>query len=119
MFRQVNQARAQAGLPALVWDQNLTEVAQAHSKDMFAQGYFSHQGLDHSTPFDRMTAAGINYTAAGENIAYAANDTLAFNGLMNSPGHRANILEKSFGKVGIGVVSSPIYGEMFTQDFTN
>jgi uncharacterized protein YkwD len=52
-------------------------------------------------------------------LAYAASVDLAHNGLMRSPGHRANILSADFGQVGIGVIDGGIYGKMFTQEFTN
>ncbi len=84
---------------------------------MFARGYFSHTDPDGKSPFDRIAAAGITYKAAGENLAYAANVDLAHAGLMRSPGHRANILETDFGRVGIGVIDGGIYGRMFTQNF--
>ncbi|HSX42223.1 MAG TPA: CvpA family protein [Candidatus Saccharimonadales bacterium] len=115
----VNQARRQAGLVPLTMATKLVAVGEAHSRDMFARGYFAHNDPDGKTPFDRMTDAGITFKVAGENLAYAANVQLAFNGLMNSPEHRANILEKDFRQVGMGVIDGGIYGEMFTQDFTN
>ncbi len=86
---------------------------------MFEKGYFSHENLEGKSPFDRMEAAGIIFKVAGENLAYAATVDLAHNGLMRSPGHRANILEVDFGTVGIGVIDGGIYGKMFTQNFTN
>ncbi|KKR88441.1 MAG: SCP-like protein extracellular [Candidatus Gottesmanbacteria bacterium GW2011_GWA2_41_12] len=66
-----------------------------------------------------MKNAGIFYTEAGENLAFAPNVNIAHAGLMNSPGHRANILSPDFGKVGIGVIDGGIYGEMFVQKFTD
>jgi uncharacterized protein YkwD len=66
-----------------------------------------------------MRAAGIQFVVAGENLAYAPNVDIAQRGLMNSPGHRANILRPEFGHVGIGVIRSAAEGSMFTQDFTN
>lgn len=119
MFTLLNGERVKAGLPALVWDERLAVVARAHSIDMFKRGYFAHENPDGQSPFDRMAAVGITYESAGENLAYAANVTLAHDGLMRSPGHRANILDKDYGKVGIGVIDGGIYGKMFTQDFTN
>ncbi len=119
MLQLVNEERIRDGKKALVWDEKLAVVARAHSIDMFKRGYFSHQNPDGQSPFDRMAAAGITYQSAGENLAYAANVTLAHSGLMRSPGHRANILEEDFGKVGIGVIDGGIYGKMFTQNFTN
>ena len=66
-----------------------------------------------------MDKAGIHFQAAGENLALAPNINLAHQGLMNSPGHRANILSPDFKKVGIGVIDGGIYGEMFVQEFSN
>ena len=64
-----------------------------------------------------MEKAGIKFGAAGENIAYASTLELAHNGLMRSPGHRANILSDDFKRIGIGVMDGGIYGKMFGQDF--
>ncbi len=117
MLDLINDERAKVGLHALIWDEELADVARAHSKDMFARGYFSHTNPDGLSPFDRIDRAGIDFKAAGENLAYAANVELAHNGLMRSEGHRANILEVDFGRVGIGVIDGGIYGKMFTQNF--
>ncbi len=84
---------------------------------MLARGYFSHYTPEGLSPFDRMAKANIAFIAAGENLAFAPNVTLAMQGLMQSPGHRANILSKDFGRVGIGVLDAGIYGEMFVQEF--
>lgn len=119
MLALVNEERTSRGLKALVMDEKLREVARAHSKDMFEQGYFSHTSKDGRSPFDRMHDAGIVFIAAGENLALAPNVDIAHSGLMNSPGHRANILTGEFGKVGIGVIDGGIYGKMFSQEFTD
>lgn len=119
MLEMVNAERVKMGLVPLVEDGKLTEVARAHSKDMLLYGYFSHTNLQDQSPFDRMEVANISFKIAGENIAKAANVDLAHSGLMRSPGHRANILQESFRKVGIGVLDAGIYGKMFTQDFTD
>lgn len=119
MLELVNQERTSRGLKALVMDKKLQEVARAHSKDMFENGYFSHTSLDGKSPFDRMHSAGITFFAAGENLALAPNVDIAHDGLMNSPGHRANILTAEFGKVGIGVIDGGVYGKMFSQEFTD
>lgn len=119
MLDLVNEERAKANLPALTLDEDLTPVARQHSKDMFARGYFSHISPEGSTPFDRIRAANINFLIAGENLAIAQSLTLAHDGLMNSPGHRANILRKTFGRVGIGVLDGGIHGLMVTQKFRN
>ncbi len=66
-----------------------------------------------------MDADSITYGYAGENLALAPSTELAMQGLMNSPGHRKNILSPNFTKVGIGVMDGGIYGKMFTQEFTD
>lgn len=83
------------------------------------RGYFSHYTPEGLSPFDRMNAAGMSFSFAGENLALAPNVAMAMQGLMNSAGHRANILSPNFGKVGIGVIDGGIYGEMFCQEFTD
>lgn len=119
MLMMVNQERTSRGLKALTMDERLRTLARDYSKNMFEKGYFSHYTPEGTSPFDRMDNAGITYTAAGENLALAPNVDLAMQGLMKSPGHRANILSPNFGKIGIGVMDGGIYGEMFSQEFTN
>lgn len=119
MLQLVNNERVKQGLSPLTADPELTQVARAHSKDMFARGYFSHMNLEGKTPSDRIQAAKVHFITAGENLAYAHTLTIAHNGLMNSPGHRANILSKDYGRVGIGILDGGIYGLMVTQNFRN
>ncbi|HEY1870700.1 MAG TPA: CvpA family protein [Chitinophagaceae bacterium] len=119
MLQLLNQERVQRGLSPLQADPELTEVAREHSKDMFARGYFAHFTPEGKSPFDRMDAAHIQYSTAGENLALAHSLSIAHNGLMNSPGHRANILNPSFGRVGIGILDGGFYGLMVSQEFRN
>ncbi len=119
MFRMINQERLNAGLAPVFFDDPLADVARLHSEDMFMRGYFSHYSPEGESPFDRMEKANIEYTFAGENLALAPTTKLAMQGLMNSPGHRANILNPNFTKVGIGVIDGGIYGKMYSQEFTN
>jgi uncharacterized protein YkwD len=119
MYKMVNTARIKNGLDPVFFDEALADVARAHSRDMFARGYFSHYTPDGTSPFDRMKAANIEFGFAGENLALAPSTDLAMQGLMNSPGHRANILNTHFHKIGIGVIDGGIYGEMFSQEFTD
>ncbi len=119
MFGMVNTERTKRNIPALSFDARLQAVGRAHCEDMFTRGYFSHYTPEGLSPFDRMGNANISFTYAGENLAFAPNVALAMQGLMNSPGHRANILSVHFGRVGIGVIDGGIYGEMFCQEFTN
>ncbi|HVZ66821.1 MAG TPA: CvpA family protein [Patescibacteria group bacterium] len=119
MIKLLNVERRKAGLPALVPDPDLTDLARSHAKDMLARGYFSHYTPEGLSPFDRMAQYEIQYQYAGENLAFAPEVELAMDGLMKSPGHRANILSSNFGKVGVGVLDAGIYGKMFVQEFTN
>lgn len=119
MFDLVNEERLKNGLNKLIYSPSLRELARNYGKDMFARGYFSHYNPENQSPFDRMNQAKINYNSAGENLALAPNIDLAHQGLMNSPGHRANILSLDFVKVGIGVIDGGIYGEIFVQKFTD
>jgi len=119
MLVLVNNERTSRGLSALTVNTKAQAVAIAHSQDMFARGYFSHYTPEGVDPFQRMHSGGVNFLAAGENLAYAPTLQLAHQGLMNSPPHRANILDPDFHTVGIGIVDGGRYGLMVTQDFTN
>lgn len=119
MLAMVNDERAKAGLQPVKADPALAEVARAHSRDMFARGYFSHVNPEGQEPFDRMRQAKLRFLAAGENLALAQTLATAHQGLMNSPGHRANILRPQFGGVGIGVLDGGRHGLMVTQNFRN
>jgi len=119
MLDLVNQERQAAGLNPLAPDPELTEVARRHSADMFARGYFAHDTPEGLTPFDRMREADVRFLTAGENLALAPTITVAHTGLMNSPGHRANILRPQFGRVGIGVMDGGMRGLMVSQEFRN
>jgi len=119
MLDLVNQERIAAGLKPLQADPELTEVARRHSADMFARGYFAHDTPEGASPFDRMHAAKVSFTTAGENLALAPTIPVAHSGLMNSPGHRANILRPDFGRVGIGVMDGGMRGLMISQEFRN
>ncbi len=117
MFDLVNEERVNAGVAPLVWDERLVPIARAHSEEMFKLKYFSHQSPVNGSPFDRLKAAGITYTRAGENLAYAQSVTIAHRGLMQSAGHRENILRPEFTRIAIGVINAGAYGRMFTQMF--
>lgn len=119
MFQLLNIERTKQGLDPLLFNTSLRDLARAHSDDMFKRGYFSHYTPEGLSPFDRMEKAGIIYQYAGENLALAPSTPLAMQGLMNSPGHRANILNPNFHQIGIGVIDGGIYGKMYTQEFTN
>ncbi|MCK9898459.1 CAP domain-containing protein [Frankia sp. AgB32] len=115
---RTNEQRRTAGCPALTIDPVLTAVAQAHSVDMAVAAYFSHDSPDGRTPFDRITAAGFAFSVAAENIAAGQRDPDAvLPAWMNSPGHRANILNCALTRIGVGVATGGPYGTYWTQDF--
>lgn len=119
MLDLINTERAGAGLRILVLNTALREAARAHSREMFEQRYFAHDSPTTGTPADRLRRAGARFLLAGENLAYAPTVQVAHQGLMASPGHRANILRPEFGRVGIGVIRSALRGSMFTQEFAD
>lgn len=119
MLSLVNKERQQMGLSPLKWDNTLLPAARSHSKDMFARGYFSHFSLEGKTVSDRLRNSKVRFVVAGENLALAQTIPMAHQGLMNSPGHKANILHKSYGRIAIGVLDGGRHGLMITQVFKN
>lgn len=119
MLSAVNKERALVELSPVVFSENLAEVGRDHCKDMFKRGYFSHYTLEGLSPFDRMLGASISFNYAGENLALSPNVELAMRGLMQSPGHKANILSENFNKLGVGVIDGGVYGQMYCQEFTD
>jgi uncharacterized protein YkwD len=117
LFDLVNEERVQLGFGALVWDERLVPVARSHSEEMFTLKYFSHDSPVTGSPFDRLKAAGVTYSRAGENLAFAQSVSVAHRALMQSPGHRENILRPEFTRIGIGVMNAGAYGRMVTQLF--
>ena len=119
MFVMVNKERASRDLDPLIFSEELANVGRKHCKDMFKRGYFSHYTPEGLSPFDRMLSIKLDFNYAGENLALAPNVNLAMNGLMQSPGHKANILSPNYKKVGVGVVDGGVYGQMYCQEFTD
>ena len=119
MVRLVNEERGKRGLSILSVDPALLVLARTYGTDMFQKGFFSHYNKENESPFDRMNDAGIIYLHAGENLALAPSTQLSHQGLMNSPGHRANILSPQYNKIGIGVMDGGVYGKMYVQEFTD
>ncbi|WP_308434409.1 sigma-70 family RNA polymerase sigma factor, partial [Streptomyces anandii] len=113
----VNKERAKAGCGALTEDSQLDAAAQGHSDDMAARGFFDHTNPDGKDPGQRITAAGYRWSTYGENIAMGQQTPESvMNSWMNSPGHRANILNCSFKNIGVGVHKGS-GGPWWTQDF--
>jgi|SRR5690554_818200 uncharacterized YkwD family protein len=113
MVNLVNSERQKAGLAPLKVDLDLSRVARIKSQDMRDNNYFSHTSPTYGSPFDMMRSFGISYRTAGENIALHGSVESAHNGLMNSDGHRANILSPNFTHIGIGIVDGRYYTQMF------
>lgn len=114
VVRLTNEERAKAGCGPLTVEPHLTQSAQGHASDMVKQQYFDHNSKDGSSPFDRMKRAGFTGGAMGENIAAGQSTPQdVMTGWMNSPGHKANILNCSFNQIGVGYdagVVQPGYG---------
>ena len=107
-----NASRQSFGLTALTFNSQLKAAAQTKASDMLAKGYFSHETPDGKTPWDFITAAGYSYLSAGENLAVnfiEAEDVE--NAWMNSPGHKANILNQTYQEIGIGIAQGEYQGK--------
>ncbi|OCA92831.1 CAP domain-containing protein [Pseudobacillus wudalianchiensis] len=110
-----NQERQKAGLQPLKADTQLSSVARKKSEDMLAKNYFSHTSPTYGSPFDMMKQFGITYRTAGENIAKGQRTPAeVVKAWMESPGHRANILNKDYTHIGVGYVEN---GNIWTQMF--
>ncbi|OHV32148.1 serine protease [Parafrankia soli] len=118
VVRLTNVEREKAGCGPLAVDTRLTAAAQAHTADMAANDYFSHDGQDGSSPGDRTRAAGFPSGFVGENIAAGSTTPAATLQMwMNSSGHRANILNCGYTHIGVGYAQGGSYRYYWTQDF--
>ena len=117
MVQLVNSERSKAGVPALTVDAGLSNMARVKSQDMITNGYFSHNSPTYGSPFDMMKTFGISFQTAGENIAMNQSVGNAHTSLMNSEGHRANILNPAFTQIGIGMVNDGEGNIYITQEF--
>jgi uncharacterized protein YkwD len=119
MFDLVNEERKKRGVAELTWRSEVVPIARNHAQDMWERKYFGHVSPEGQDVGGRLDEAGVSYTFAGENLALAPTVTTAHNGLMNSEGHRENILEERFTHMGIGVIDNGVNGKMFVQVFTD
>lgn len=113
----MNADRRANGLSDLKVSSAVTAVARSHAQDMVNRKFFSHSNPDGKTPSDRLKAAGISYSAVGENIAENTSVQAAETSFMNSSGHRANILNSNYTTVGIGVAYDSAGNVYVVQDF--
>lgn len=118
VVRLVNIERQKNGLAPLQHNWELSRVARYKSQDMINKNYFSHQSPTYGTPFQMMTAFGIRYSAAGENIARGQRTPAeVVKAWMNSPGHRANILSAVYNQIGVGAAKASNGTITWTQMF--
>lgn len=119
IFELTNVFRVQQGQKALVWHEATSAVAKAHSKHMAVEDYFDHTSPGGEGPGERLERGGIRYRGYGENIAAGQRHAMeAVNGWVNSPGHRANMLQDYFEAHGAGVYAGGgTYGIYYTQVF--
>ncbi|OIJ17047.1 serine protease [Anaerobacillus alkalilacustris] len=118
LFDLTNASRRNHDLPLLTWDDHVRETARKHSLDMAENQYFSHTNLQGQSPFERMAEDNIEFMTAGENLAYGQISSIfAHEGLMNSLGHRENILKVDFLYLGVGVAFNNESQPYFTKKF--
>jgi len=116
----VNAERQDLGINPLSYDADLAVAARLHSQDMGNQDYFSHDSLDGTKFYERIIDEGYDYNLCGENIAAGQSTPEdVVDTWMNSPGHRANILNPDFCDIGVGYasVAGSTYNHHWTQDF--
>lgn len=110
LLEATNTERLKAGLSQLSYDSTLDAAAQAKAEDMADRNYWSHNTPDGKEPWAFIDQTGYRYYKAAENLAYGfATSGGAVNGWMNSPGHRANILDPQLREVGFGIANIPNY----------
>ena len=119
ILQLMNEKRTEAGLQPLTIDNTLVQVARYKSDDMVQNNFFNHINPDGTKWTNWLHTIGYDYTSAGENIACNNTDPIElFNQWWNSPGHRANMMNEKYTKVGIGVINGNSK-YMGTQEFSN
>lgn len=110
-----NAQRSSAGVGGLNLNGTLNQAAQNKANHMFANNYWAHNAPDGTTPWSFVNGAGYAYSFAGENLAKNFMTSAGVvNGWMNSPGHRANVLDNRFIDVGYAVVNGVLQGQETT-----
>lgn len=113
----INAERSKVKVPALKMDSSLLKIARLKATDMTTNKYFSHTSPKYGSPFKMMQDNGIDYKAAGENIAGNPNLKAAVAAWMNSPKHKENIISNAYNYVGIGISKSDVYGYVIVAMF--
>jgi len=117
MLEMINEEREKAGLKPYRWNEKLQMAARKHSADMALKNYTSHNSPDGRTAAKRVANEGVKYAGVGENIAGSGTVANAHKGLMDSPGHRQNIMSRDFTDIGIGIVKNADGSVTVTQNF--
>ncbi len=118
MFDLTNATRVNHSLQTLTWDDHVSVTARKHSVDMAENHYFNHTNLQGQSPFDRMKEDQLFFVLAGENLAYGQFSSIfAHEGLMNSLGHRENILRADYEYLGVGVAFNEENHPYYTQNY--
>lgn len=125
ILQQTNAERAKVGAKALTLDSTLTSLARGRSDDMATRNYFSHYTPEGQNVFDMLAALGYSYRTAGENIAMntypvSQSPQQIMTAWMSDQGHKDNILNVNYGRIGIGAWMRASDGAIYyTQDFSN
>lgn len=117
MLALINADRQAAGLQAVRLVDNLSAIARAHAQEMINLDYFDHNSPNTGSPGDRVRAAGISFSYVGENLAGYTDVVEAHQALMDSPGHRENILHPDVRQVGLAFVEGGTWDAMIVQLF--
>ncbi|MFI3210657.1 MAG: CAP-associated domain-containing protein [Peptostreptococcaceae bacterium] len=118
MLDLINSERIKENLNTVTMSYDASKSAKNHSLDMMDNNFFDHINNENESPFDRMDKEDIDYTYAGENIAAGQTSAIfAHEALMNSLGHRKNILGDNYKYVGIGVEIGGFYNTYYTQNY--
>jgi uncharacterized protein YkwD len=119
LYNDVNAARAQRGLPALAYDEHLSEFALQVAQQMAARHYFGHTDPSGVTYADRLRASGLRYRFAAENMAFDQDEPHANQAFLSSPGHYANIVDPHPHRVGIAVVAAGDGEVFYVEEFSD
>lgn len=117
LVADVNQVRAAHGLSSVSVDDLLERAALAHAQDMVARKFFGHFAPDGSSLPDRLAKIGFHWRVAAENIALDADEPHANAALLESPPHRANILDARVQKIGVAAIGVGVGAAIYVEDF--
>jgi uncharacterized protein YkwD len=118
MLDLVNSERASYGINTLATDSRLVNFARSYANEMAAHDFFSHVSPITGNLLSRINRAGFKYwVLGGENLAEAPSVEEAFQALLESPSHRANMLNPIYSCMGIGAVDGGEYGTIYVQEF--